>query len=449
MHAPTFPTPAKNDPSRGPVVVLGGGIAGLSAADQLSRAGLPVVLLEATDQLGGGHRSVDIGPYTFDVGSIFYEEASRVFDLAEGLREMCPQVRRIQRRITPEGTLSHYPIEPRDLLRWPKPRLARALVSLAVARAIRRRDGTLEGACVARLGRPFFAETGLRDYTIRFNGQPPDEIDEEFYDKRMGFIHRATDFGALTRSAWRALRKQQFQAAPRRPLHVRPRAGYAPLFNRIRDQLEARGVEIHLNAPVEEIVTSGDGPDVVAGGRRIAAGAVVAAMPLDTVSRALFGEGTGLASLDLLTLFVSADHLDENTGNVLFNFHRNGDWKRATIYSRLYPDATQPRAFFAVEKTLPPGASADPEQSFAQVKAQLEGLGIAHGMRLEGSTVTASAYPIYRPGQMNEARAVLEKIKARGVIPVGRQGRFEYLPTASGVVRRTIEELESAGLTVR
>ena len=35
------------------VLVVGGGITGLSAAHALGRAGIPTVLLEATDRLGG------------------------------------------------------------------------------------------------------------------------------------------------------------------------------------------------------------------------------------------------------------------------------------------------------------------------------------------------------------------------------------------------------------
>jgi hypothetical protein len=31
-----------------------------------------------------------------------------------------------------------------------------------------------------------------------------------------------------------------------------------------------------------------------------------------------------------------------------------------------------------------------------------------------------------------------------GITPVGRQGRYEYLPTSSGVIRRTDEVLDAS-----
>ena len=42
-----------------PVVVIGGGIAGLSAAWQLQRDGMPVRLLEADDRVGGKIRTTE------------------------------------------------------------------------------------------------------------------------------------------------------------------------------------------------------------------------------------------------------------------------------------------------------------------------------------------------------------------------------------------------------
>lgn len=51
------------------VVVVGAGIAGLSAAALLAKAGLGVHLLEAHHQSGGCAGTFRRGPYTFDVGA--------------------------------------------------------------------------------------------------------------------------------------------------------------------------------------------------------------------------------------------------------------------------------------------------------------------------------------------------------------------------------------------
>ncbi|ADE85685.1 FAD-dependent oxidoreductase [Rhodobacter capsulatus] len=439
---------ARRDPAQDTgVLVIGGGIGGLAAADALARAGHRVVLLEAGDWLGGMHHSVEIGPYSFDLGAIFYEETAALFDLAPGLRDLCPQVQRVQCRIDPEGTLCHYPIELRDLRRWPRARLAGAVAAMLAARLLLRRDGTLERACVNRLGPVFYRGTGLRDYVARFNVSPPEAIDEEFFVDRMRFVHRQTDFAAMARAGWNGLRHGAFRVKPRDPLRVRPRAGYGVLFERIRAQLEAAGGRVVLQAPVTRIEREASGRMVVtspAGRFRVAT--VVGAAPLDTLHRAVFGTESGFESLSLMTLFVSAGRFAPGAGTLLFNFHGAGRWKRATFYSRIYPDPAITREYFSVEATLLPGEALSPETVFAEFAAQCLRLGLAEDLRLEGAVTTPQAYPLYRPGQLARRAAVLERLVQAGVLPVGRQGRFEYLPTASGVVRRVQEELTRAGL---
>ena len=51
------------------VIVVGGGIAGLTAAALLAHEGLSVTLLESHHQLGGCAGTFKRGPYTFDVGA--------------------------------------------------------------------------------------------------------------------------------------------------------------------------------------------------------------------------------------------------------------------------------------------------------------------------------------------------------------------------------------------
>lgn len=60
---------ANGDAGGQSVVVVGAGIAGLTAAALLARAGQPVTLLEAHHQSGGCAGTFRRGPYTFDVGA--------------------------------------------------------------------------------------------------------------------------------------------------------------------------------------------------------------------------------------------------------------------------------------------------------------------------------------------------------------------------------------------
>ncbi|MEJ2410719.1 MAG: NAD(P)-binding protein [Novosphingobium sp.] len=194
------PAPARPP---GVIVVLGAGIAGLAAADRLCRAGWRVRVVERGADVGGFHRACHIGPYTFDAGSIFYEEHARLFDLAPGLRELCPKVNRHQRRIAPDGTIRHYPFTPDEFRGRPFAELVRALIDLLWSRLTVRRNGTVDAISRKRLGRRLFESTGLAAYIARFHHVSPGEIDESFFFHRMAFVARATRMDALARMALR------------------------------------------------------------------------------------------------------------------------------------------------------------------------------------------------------------------------------------------------------
>ena len=429
------------------VIVLGAGIAGLFAASHLIEQGFAVTVVERGPVCGGAHQSRTIGPYTFDYGSIFYEHHARLFELADGLREKCPAVDRRQRRIGSSGQLMHYPIEPRELLGSSLSRTALGVADLIRSRFTIKSDGTLDTICRQRLGSRFFEETGLAAYIGRFNRVSPTEIDEAFFFHRMSFIEKATRTGALFDAAIRSVRrtKKRPGQAPK-PLRIRPIEGFAALFDPIRERLERQGVVFRFNEEVMAIDSASRPIAITTTKGVLTADSVVSTIPIETLHRTLFGTDTGLVSLDMTTLFVSAAQLNKAAGNVLFNFHADGQWKRATIYSRLYPDNLTDREFLAVEVTLPSGAVHEPELAFEDFSQHLTRLGIARDLRLEGSAFLDNCYPLYSPRSNEILGKTLDKIAATGIVTVGRQGRFEYLPTSTGVIRRVGEELARAGL---
>ncbi len=69
------------------VLVIGGGISGLSCAWQLKREGLDVLVLEAYAQPGGNLRAVSEDGYTYDMGPhSFIPSADAVWDLVDDLK---------------------------------------------------------------------------------------------------------------------------------------------------------------------------------------------------------------------------------------------------------------------------------------------------------------------------------------------------------------------------
>jgi hypothetical protein len=169
---------------------------------------------------------------------------------------------------------------------------------------------------------------------------------------------------------------------------------------------------------------------------------------MDDMHQAIFGARTGLEGIDLTTLFVSVSRIPGFDGNVLFNFHPRGRWKRATIYSRIYGQAAG-REYFSVEITQRAGEAKDAAAAFEAFRRDVADLGVfAEDLSLEGFDVVENAYPLYGRGCGPVVRDAIARLEAFGIVPVGRQGRFAYLPVSSQVIAHTRTQLQEAGFNI-
>src|SRR5918997_6805512 len=118
-----------------PVVVLGAGPAGLTAAYRLAQRAVPVVVLEAEEQVGGLAKTVERDGYRFDLGGHRFFTKSR--EVEELWREVLGDefLRRPRMsRIYWNGRFLDYPLRGADVVRkLGSVELARATVSFVAA----------------------------------------------------------------------------------------------------------------------------------------------------------------------------------------------------------------------------------------------------------------------------------------------------------------------------
>ena len=125
-----------------PVVILGGGPAGLTAGYLLAKRGAPVIVVEAEDQVGGIAKTVvDPEGYRFDLGGHrFFTKVKEVDDLWHEVMGEEFLKRPRQSRIYWNGKFLEYPLQGMDVIKQLGPvELTRA--GLSYLRALFKRKG--------------------------------------------------------------------------------------------------------------------------------------------------------------------------------------------------------------------------------------------------------------------------------------------------------------------
>lgn len=274
-------TDPHGDGSRPRVVILGGGPAGLTAAYELVRAGVPCTVLEANSQVGGLARTINYKGYLFDVGG--HRFFTRVRLIEELWREVLGPdllVRERLSRIYYRGRFFRYPLEPIDTLR--QLGLVEALrcsLSYAWAQLHRiRPERDLATWIRNRFGQRLF-EIFFKTYTEKVWGMACEQIDAAWAAQRI----RGLSLSKAILNAWLRRESSGGSKTPRTLIQqfYYPRRGPGMLWERMAEKIEELGGTVLCNSPAETIRwRDGRVLGVVAGGKWWPADYVISSIPL-------------------------------------------------------------------------------------------------------------------------------------------------------------------------
>jgi protoporphyrinogen oxidase len=411
-------------------VVLGAGITGLVSASILVEQGLSrILVVDEYGHIGGNHIDLTVGPYTFDIGSLIFQDDS---PLLAHFPELLPNYEPIWptwAKLNPQGVITRYPFSMTDdFLSAGLIGCSRMLFSVALARIRRRKLNSAGDFAEHWLGPRFLHRSGLDSYMERFCGLPIHRIDLKFAEKRMGWI---SEHARLIEQA------RRFAASRRAPLNkiinrqlARPRSGFAALYQPAVTKLEQRGVTFVLKAELTRLRRVDSMFELQLGDRQIRAPRVISTIPID---RALelcgLSAGSRLPSVTLITLLFTYSGRRGFAESVLYNFSHEGAWKRLTIYSDFY-GKVEDREYFAVE-VIADRVDQDVQRAVADFRAHTHANALFKGdLQLVGSHLLPSAYPIYTDGSADRADAAIAQLRGFGLESFGRQGGFQYQPTA-------------------
>lgn len=233
------------------VLVLGGGLPGLSAAHWLTRQGVEAEVFERAPEVGGLARTIERNGFRYDFGG--HRFFSRSNEIQETLEELLgPDLVEVKAssKIFYRGRLYEYPISPRDVLEGlGSQQAALALWSLVGARAAslvkRGQHFSLEEWLVAEFGETLY-RAFFKDYNEKVWGVPCHRLSVELASRRIRGI-------AFTSVLGQSFLPRKILADPRSSYaFLYPRLGIGQLASRFAAAIQRRNV-IRTEATVTEV----------------------------------------------------------------------------------------------------------------------------------------------------------------------------------------------------
>ncbi|WP_259186123.1 FAD-dependent oxidoreductase [Rhizobium sp. BK176] len=410
-------------------VVLGAGISGLVAASILSEQGQRTLVVDDYSHVGGNHMDwTSPEGYTFDVGSLIFQDDS---PLLRHFPELLPRYVPINPtwgRLNPQGRITVYPISVRDDILAAGPLgLSRIAFSLIYARLFRRNMRNARDFARYWIGAYLLQRSGLETYMKRFYGIEPEKIDLDLARKRMGWISEHASIKGLLRKF--TLIRRQAAAGPVNRQMARPREGFASLYDVAVQRLKVAGVSFRLSAGIRKLSKLNDGFEVSLADGPVFTKRVISTIPIPAAERLCdLPSHSALKTITLITLYFSFRGTRGFQQSIIYNFSHEGFWKRLTVYSDFYGSQND-REYFAVEVIASQVLTVD--QAEADFRNHTRANALFTGeLKLEGSQILENAYPIYSQGAAQHATQAIAKLRQFGIESIGRQGAFNYQPTA-------------------
>ncbi|HEY5563990.1 MAG TPA: NAD(P)/FAD-dependent oxidoreductase, partial [Rhodothermia bacterium] len=398
-----------------PVVVVGAGPAGLTAALELTRIGTPVLVLEAGPRVGGLAQTVEHNGFRFDIGGHrFFSKIPAVTALWRSTLGTDLIRRPRLSRIYYNGAFFDYPLK-----------AANALKGLGIFRSI----GIVTSYVIAQM-RPIYPEVSFEDwvtnrfgrrlyatffktYTEKVWGIPCTSLSARWAAQRIMGLSLASAVvnmlaPNLNRRSGKTIKTliDEFEY---------PRLGPGMMWEAFAKEVERLGGEVRLNAKVVRFLHDGarvDAVEIEAGGQRIVqpVSSVISTMPLKQLIEGL-GDQTPatvrdaaqrLKYRDFLTVALIVDDPDLFPDNWIYIHDPSVKVGRIQNFKNWSPEMVpdQSKSCLGLEYFCTAGDeiwSKSNDELIALGTRELEAIGMVPASKIEGGAVVHApkAYPVY------------------------------------------------------
>jgi protoporphyrinogen oxidase len=422
-----------------PTVIIGGGPAGLSAGYMLAKKGLPVIVLEAENQVGGIAKTAVRDGYRFDLGGHrFFTKVKEVDDLWHEIMEEEFLKRPRMSRIYWNHKFLDYPLRGPDVIKKLGPvELTRAVVSYAWAKVKPKgREDTFEQWVTNRFGKRLF-NNFFKSYTEKVWGVPTSEIRADWAAQRI----KGLSFFSAAKSAFFGNKGDKIKSLISEFNY--PRYGPGQMWETMTEDIRKLGGQVLLEHKVDKLEFEGDKcVRVHVGDIVYEPSAVISSLPLrNTVGIAdphpkpeVIAAAKGLRYRDFLTVAVVLNGDDIFPDNWIYihdpsvnvgriqNFRSWSPW--------MVPDPT--KACVGLEFFCFAGDEMwemDDDKLVELGMRELEQLGLAKASQLEFGFVerVPKAYPIYDELYAERVASIRSWLDGLdNFVQVGRNGLHRY-----------------------
>ncbi|HEY2431612.1 MAG TPA: NAD(P)/FAD-dependent oxidoreductase [Vicinamibacterales bacterium] len=430
-----------------PVVIIGAGPAGLTAALELCRLSIPVLVVEADDCVGGLARTVEYKGFRFDIGGHrFFTKMPAVQQMWRAM--LGPDLLRRPRlsRIFYDRAFYNYPLKPLNALRNLGP--SRSLAILASYARARLRpihpEESFEDWICNRFGRRLY-RTFFETYTEKVWGIPGRNISARWAAQRIRNFSLGTAIARML-TPWRGRRSGSVVTTLIEEFEY-PRLGPGMMWEAFASEIERLGGRVQLKTRVSAIVNDGrtvGGVRLESEGRQWdqPASSVISTMPL---SHLVEGLGTAppstvreaarsLTYRDFLTVALIVDQADVFPDNWIYIHDSTVKVGRIQNFKNWSPDMVPDQSqtclgleyFFTAGDAL---SGLSDRELIRLATEELGQIGLVDVARVVDGTVVRApkAYPVYDDAY---AAAVLEirgyLTRFENLLTIGRNGTHTY-----------------------